>query len=210
MTIMTALFAHAQALTMAVNTPMRDGHAAGYVQGASNVVYGGAIAAISTNTGMVVPATDTPGLVVVGMIGDTSDNGGINAARYQPTRKVWVNRGIFRWDNGDAVPFGLADIGQMAYIQTDHAVQRAASSAAAIPVGIVVDVDADGVWVDVSSLSRQLSANLAALAVTGNASVGGSLAVQSGVVTLASLPTSTNGLTSGRLWNNSGVLSIKP
>jgi hypothetical protein len=168
---LAAVFVRAAALSEAVSTPFRAGVATGYLQ-ASNVVYGGAIAAISTATGKIVPATDsTASMMVVGCVRQTSDNGGINAANYSATRKVPATRGVFRWDNGDS--YTAADVGQVCYIEDDHTVQKAASATYDIPVGIIVEVDSDGVWVDTTSLSKVLAGSLSTLAVSGNASVGG-------------------------------------
>jgi hypothetical protein len=166
-----AVYIQAAALSEAVNTPFRAGVATGYLQ-ASNVVYGGAIAAIDTTTGKIVPATDsTASMMVVGCVRQTSDNGGIDASKYSATRKVPASRGVFRWDNGDS--YTAADVGQVCYIEDDHTVQKAASATYDIPVGIIVEVDSDGVWVDTTSLSKVLAGSLATLTVSGNASVGG-------------------------------------
>jgi hypothetical protein len=172
---LAAVFVQAAALTEAVNTPFRLGNATGILQ-ASNVVYGGAIAAIDTTTGTLVPATDTTSnMMVVGCIRQTSDNGGISSANYKATRKVSASRGVFRWDNGDS--FTAADVGQVCYIEDDHTVQKAASATYDIPVGIIVEVDSDGVWVDTTSLSKILVGSLGTLTVSGTADVTGATTV---------------------------------
>lgn len=168
--LLAAAFVHAAALTDAVSTPSRPGISTGFLQ-ASNVVYGGAIAAIDTATGKIVPATDSSGLMVVGCIPVTSDNGGITATKYSAAHKCVAQRGVFRWDNGDS--YTAADVGQLAYIKDDHTVQKAATATYDIPVGVIVEVDSSGVWVDTTSLAKVLSGSLTTLAVSGNASVGG-------------------------------------
>lgn len=277
--VITAIVAQATALTGSVNTPQRAGKGFGILQ-ASNIVYGGAIAAIDTSTGEIVPATDKAGLMVVGRIDATSDNTG---AGYSATRRASTSRAVFRWANGGS--FTAANVGTMCYIQDDQTVTTAAAASADIPVGIIVEVDDNGVWVDTLSLARVLAGSLDSLAVTGAGSFGTTLAVggastltgattvtgllranggfntdggtfsvddttgntvvggtlnvtggstvaavtASGAATLngavaingtltatngtwilTNIPTSTNGLTTGRLWSNSGVLTLKP
>jgi len=189
--IVAATIAPAAALTEATSTPYRPGIAGGFIQ-ASNVVYGGAIAAIDTTTGKIVPATDSTNLMVVGCIRQTSDNGGISSANYSVTRKISAQRGVFRWDNGDS--YTAADVGQVCYIEDDHTVQKAASATQDIPVGVIVEVDSDGVWVDVTALSKILAGSLGTLTVSGNGTVGGTLDV-TGVTTLGGAVGVTGALT---------------
>jgi len=223
-TLATAMMAvcicHSAPLTQSVNTPQRGGAGVAYLVTSNTVVYGGAIAAIDRASGHLVPATDTSNLLVVGRIDITVDNGYLALMDYRANKLANVSRGIFRWDNGDS--FTSADVGNLAYIADDHTVQRSATSAHAIPVGVILEVDADGVWVDVSSLARQLSGSVDTLSVSGSSAVGGSASVAgaltvrgavtwtNGVYTITGLPTATNGLSSGRLWSNSGVISVMP
>lgn len=171
-----AYIAQAAALTQGTATPFRAGAAIGYTQGDSNIVYRGAIAAISTSTGKIVPATDTTAsMMVVGCIAETSDNGGVNTALFSSSRKVVANRGVFRWENGNT--FTVADVGQMCYIQDDHTVQKAATATYDIPVGVIVAVDSDGVWVDTTSLAKVLAGSLTTLTVSGNTALTGNQTV---------------------------------
>jgi hypothetical protein len=58
-----------------------------------------------------------------------------------------------------------------------------------------------------------LSSTLAvtgASTLTGALTVGGAISCANGTVTLLNIPTSANGLTTGMLWSNSGVLTLKP
>ena len=48
------------------------------------------------------------------------------------------------------------------------------------------------------------------LAVTGATTLRGAASITNGTVTISNLPTSTNGLTSGRVWANSNVLTVFP
>jgi len=183
---------------------------------------------------------------VVGRCDRTSDN---TLANYSATKTVTVRRGVFRWANGGS--FTAADIGSFAYVQDAATVTTAGASVNKSIAGQIVLVDSLGVWVDTYVEGAQGSTSVSTLAVSGNASVGGTLAVTgastltgntavtgtlgvTGAATLSStlavtgtatftnttingatvsmphLPTATNGLASGRVWNNSGVLSVMP
>jgi len=204
---LAAVLVQAAALSDAVSTPFRPGTSTGFLQ-ASNVVYGGAIAAISTTSGLIVPATDTTtNMMVVGCVRQTSDNGGISAANYKSTRKVPASRGVFRWDNGDS--FTAADVGQICYIEDDHTVQKASSATYDVPVGVIVEVDSDGVWVDTTSLSKIQSGSFGTLtvtgdsAVTGNSTVGGTL-----IITGAATGTSTIAASGFRINSTAGYSGV--
>lgn len=162
--------AHGAALSAARQTPRLVPPAAvGYLQ-ASNTIYQGAMMAVSG--GYAVPAADATGYMVVGCAHATTINDGRD---YSATRTAIGLRGIFRWANGGA--FTDANIGQICYVQDDQTVTTAAAATYDIPAGIIVDVDASGVWVDTESLGRVLSGSLNALAVTGNGSISGTLIV---------------------------------
>ena len=63
---------------------------------------------------------------------------------------VEVERGIFRFENsaaGDAI--GLADIGKRCYLVDDQTVAKTSDNGSRSRAGQVIDVDAQGVWVQV-------------------------------------------------------------
>ena len=86
-----------------------------------------------------------------------------------------VARGVFRWVNGDT--FTDADIGDLAFVEDDQTVQKAAAASADIIAGVVLDVDSSGVWVDTYDIGAQGASAPSSLAVSGNATVGGTLGV---------------------------------
>jgi len=57
-----------------------------------------------------------------------------------------VRRGVFNFVDSDGT-ITRADIGTTAYVADDQTVKKAAGTPAAPAAGIVVDVDAEGVWV---------------------------------------------------------------
>lgn len=191
----------AAALTDNRNTIEIHGKSIALTQG-SNVVFAGSMVALTN--GAAVPAGDNGSQKVVGMAITKSDNTGEN---YSATKTLTVRRGVFRWENGGS--FTAADIGSLAYVQDDATVTTAAAATADIVAGIIVDVDASGVWVDSYAVGGQGAASVTTLASSGNASVGGTLGVAgnsslsgtllvSGATTLSSTLGATNAGVSGR------------
>lgn len=159
-----ASLAQATALTAERDTPARSGELVGLTVKASNTIYAGALVALDTAAGTVVPAADAAARVVLGRAQATAAAGEV----------VTVSRGVFRWSNGGV--FTAAHIGQFAYVEDDATVTTAALASNDVIAGVIVDVDADGVWVDSYAVPAQAAATLAALTVTGNTAVGGTLA----------------------------------
>jgi hypothetical protein len=182
------------ALTAARDTPMRTGVDVSVGVASNTTIWAGAMLAVNSG-GYAVPASDTAGLRVLGRAATTVVNAGANGAE-----TVSVRRGVFRWVNGDT--FTRADVGALAFVEDDATVQKAASATHDIIAGLIVDVDADGVWVDTYSLPSSGSAsvvNLAAsgnAAITGNATVGGTLGV-TGNATLGGTAAVTGNTTVG-------------
>lgn len=166
----------AAALTANRSTPHRTGEQVGFNVASGQVIYAGAIVAVSN--GLAYPATDVAGRIVAGRAESYVDNSG---AAYKATNWVVVSRGVFRWVNGGSLTD--ADVGSFAYVEDDQTVTTAADASADLIAGTIIDVDADGVWVDTYAIAVQGAATLATLAVEGNASVGGTLGV-TGLATL--------------------------
>jgi hypothetical protein len=166
----------AAALTAARDTPSRSGDLVAVGVASNTTIYVGAMVAVDA-TGYAVPAADATGLRVIGRAESTVDNSGTAGAGAQT---IAVRRGVFRWTNGDT--FTRADVGALAFVEDDGQVQKAAAATYDIIAGSIIDVDADGVWVDTYHLGSQGSATLAAVTVQGNGTVGGTLGV-AGVAT---------------------------
>lgn len=184
------------ALTEARDTPERTGELVAVGVASNTVIYSGAMVAVSA-TGYAVPASDTAGLKVLGRAEATVDNSGTAGDGAQT---IVVRRGVFRWTNGNA--FTVADVGTLCYVEDDYQVQKAAAATHDIIAGLIIAVDAQGVWVDTYSLPSSGSStvvNMTAsgnLAVTGNGTFGGTLGV-TGVMTLAAAPELTATTTAG-------------
>lgn len=168
----------ATAASAEVNTPYRTAVDMVLVQG-SNIVYAGTMVCVDSS-GLVEHATDAASKKVVGRAEVTQDNTGSN---YSATRTIRVRRGCFRWVNGDS--FTDANIGDLAYVEDNQTVQKAASASQDIIAGVIIDVDSDGVWVDTHDIGSQGAGALTTLSTSGAASLGSTLAV-TGAVTMDS------------------------
>lgn len=132
------------ALAAERNTPSRDGDLLALPVAAAKTLYLGAFAAIDAN-GRLTPGATATTLKGLGRVEATADNSLGAAGAITGT----VRLGVFRWANSaDADAIAAADIGKVCYIVDDQTVAKTTGSATRSPAGIVVDVDALGVWVD--------------------------------------------------------------
>jgi len=124
-----------------------------------NTVYAGGIAA-QNSSGKAVPASDTANLVVLGRAEATVGAG----------EKVLIRTGVFLFDNGtSSEELTAADIGAAAFIVDDHTVGKVGGTNK-IPAGIVIDVTADGVAVEITpaALKAGVDANTTYSAATAD------------------------------------------
>ena len=124
-----------------------------------NTVYAGSIAA-QNSSGKAVPASDTANLVVLGRAEATVGAG----------EKVLIRTGVFLFDNGtSSEELSAADIGAVAFIVDDHTVGKVGGTNK-IPAGIVVDVTAEGVAVEITpaALKAGVDANTTYSAATAD------------------------------------------
>lgn len=166
------------ALTANTGTPQRSGMQTGLLA-ASNHIYAGALVSVNSS-GKAVPASDAASTKVIGRASKEVDNTGAN---YSTNSVIPVDRGVFRWVNAGS--FTAADIGSLAYVLDDQSVVTAAQATNDIVAGIIIDVDSAGVWVDSFAVGSQGAASVTTLSASGNASIGGTLAV-TGAATLSS------------------------
>lgn len=121
------------ALTADRNTRRRDGDLFSFE--AAQTVFAGALVAVNAG-GKAVPAAST-GKACVGVAQHQAAAG----------ESVLVRRGVYSFaDAADDAALTRADIGATVYVADDQTVKKknAGTDAAA---GIVMDVDAEGVWV---------------------------------------------------------------
>jgi len=130
------------ALTTDRDTPLREGVLAAHPVAASANIFVGALVALNA-TGFAAPGTLVAGLTAVGVAQEPADN----SAGLDGDINVEVSRGVFRFDNSVANPVNRTHIGTTVYIEDDQTVRSLATAASA--AGTVIDLDADGVWVEV-------------------------------------------------------------
>lgn len=133
------------ALSQARTTPRRLGRRFSVPVAGSATIYGGGMVTRLASGGWAVPAGTASAGAAIGIAVKTVSGGGTNGLN-----SVEVERDIGRFKNsasGDLITF--ADIGNSCYIVDDETVAKTDDSAARKVAGCIVDVDADGVWVDV-------------------------------------------------------------
>jgi hypothetical protein len=137
------------------------------------VIYAGSLVAVDTNQ-YAVSASDAATLKVIGVAVKGVDQ---RAPLYDSTKTITVRRGVFLFKNGGSLTD--ANIGDWAIVEDDQTVSTAAEMTNDLLAGVIVDVDSDGVWVDVGSVNRAGAISGATLSTTGNGAIGGTLAVTS-------------------------------
>lgn len=123
------------ALTGDRDTKRRDGDLFSFES--AQTIFAGALAAVNAD-GKVVPAT-AAGTVCVGVAQHRAAAG----------EAVLVRRGVFNLaDAADDSALTRADIGAAVYVADDQSVKKKNAGTDAV-AGIVMDVDAEGVWVKI-------------------------------------------------------------
>jgi hypothetical protein len=124
-------------------TPRRANEDFSFPVAAGAVIYAGALVALSA-TGYATPGAVAATLQAVGVAQEAVDNAG----GQDGDKTVKVRNGAFLFANsaaGDLI--ALTEIGETCYIVDDQTVAKTDNGGARSPAGMVVDVDADGVWV---------------------------------------------------------------
>ena len=132
------------ALTGDRNTPEVAGDYLVVGVAATAVIHAGGLTVL--NAGWAEPGSEATGLIAAGRAEHQADNsaGGNGAIT------VKIKRGIFRFANsegGDLI--AAAQIGSACYIVDDQTVAKTSDTGARSRAGLVVGVDAQGVWVQV-------------------------------------------------------------
>ncbi|MCG9027433.1 hypothetical protein [Laribacter hongkongensis] len=131
------------ATTQDRNTPMKDGElivvpvAAGAVIPAGTLVVAGA-------TGFAVPGSTATGLAFLGRAEEYANNtGGTDGAVSVPVRRGKA----FKWANDSSDPVTQASLGRPCFISDNQTVAKTNGTNTRSQAGIVLGLDADGVWV---------------------------------------------------------------
>ena len=133
------------ALTKDRDTQRRDGVQYNDPIAANTVIYAGSLVVLNA-AGDAVPASTATGLVVRGVAQEqVSNNPGVAGAQRIETR-----RGVFRLGNSaSADEITRAEIGDTCYIVDDQTVAKTDGTGTRSAAGIIRDVDAAGVWVEI-------------------------------------------------------------
>ncbi|MEO8135541.1 MAG: hypothetical protein ABI831_16370 [Betaproteobacteria bacterium] len=130
------------------NTKRRDGNKLTLPVQTAKTIYAGGMVTLSTTGGYAVPAGTSLAGAAVGVADETVVNAGAAG-----DKTVTVLRGsVFQFDNSLSTDLiARADIGNACYIVSDEKVAKTDNSASRAVAGIIVDVDATGVWVKVGT-----------------------------------------------------------
>jgi len=133
------------AMTEDRNTLRRDGVDYKHPVKAATTIHAGALVALDAS-GWAVPASTATGLVMVGRAEARADNG----AGANGDIAVRVRRGVFRFANSaEADLIARAEIGDTCFAVDDQTVAKTDGSESRSAAGIIRDVDAQGVWVEI-------------------------------------------------------------
>jgi len=132
------------ALSADRNTPYRKGDIVSDPVKAATKIYAGALVCLDAN-GWAVPGSAAATLKARGRAEEQADNSaGANGAI-----RVAVRRGCFPFKNSGTDPVARADIGNTAYIEDDETVAKTDDEGALSAAGKIIDIDAEGVWVEI-------------------------------------------------------------
>lgn len=146
------------ALSEDVDVPSREGRSFSYPVLAAVKVYNGALIVLDSS-GWAKPGVTGTGLVAAGVSDVQIDNtDGQNG-----DVSVTVKRGVFRFKNSaDADLITKAQIGDACFIVDDATVAKTNGGGNRSVAGEIVDVDDDGVWVDIPSAKISTAGDLVA------------------------------------------------
>lgn len=125
------------------NTKQREGDEFNHPVAAAAHIYAGSIVVLDASRD-AAPGSIATGLLAVGRAQAEVDN----SAGAAGDLTVQVRKGTFHFANDGSV--SRADIGGIAYIVDDQTVADNDGTATRSAAGAIVDVDADGVWVEFS------------------------------------------------------------
>lgn len=132
------------ALTADRNTQYKDGDLVLLPVAAGAKAYAGGIAVANAN-GYVAPGSTATTLTYLGRFDAAVDNtDGANGAKSVLVRR----KKAFKWANHGADAVTQADLGKTCYIVDDQTVAKTNGGNTRSAAGIVLGVDADGVWVE--------------------------------------------------------------
>lgn len=131
------------ATTQDRNTPHRDGELIAVPLASGAKVLAGTLACASA-TGFGTPGATATTLAYLGRFEEAVDN----TAGADGALTALVRRGrAFKWENDAADPVTQASLGRNCFVVDNQTVAKTNSGNTRSQAGLVVGVDADGVWV---------------------------------------------------------------
>ena len=130
------------ALTKDRNTPQRVGDEFNHPVAAGAHIYAGSLVVLDASRD-AAPGSVATTLLAAGRAEEEVDNSAGGAGDLT----VQVRKGVFQFANDGTV--ARADIGGTAYIVDDETVANNNGAATRSAAGEIVDIDADGVWVQI-------------------------------------------------------------
>ncbi len=125
------------------NTPMRDGKLISVPLAAGVKIFAGSLVA-ATATGLATPGATAATLTYLGRAEEQIDNTSGAAS----AKSVLVRKGeAFKFANLAADPVTQASMGKVCYIADDQTVALTNGGATRSAAGVVIGVEADGVWI---------------------------------------------------------------
>jgi len=129
-------------LTADRNTQMKDGELIAVPIAAAKKIFAGSLVAANA-TGYATPGAVAATLTYLGRAEETVDNTGADGAL-----SVLVRRGkAFKFANSATDAVTQASMGKVCYIEDDQTVSATSATGARSAAGIVIGVEAGGVWV---------------------------------------------------------------
>jgi hypothetical protein len=141
-----------------LDVPSKEGRSISRAMLGGVIIYNGALVVLDSS-GWAKPGVTATGLIAAGVADQQVDNtdGG------DGDLSVVVKRGVFRLLNSaDADLITQAEIGDACYIVDDETVAKTSGENTRSIAGEIVDVDDDGVWVDIPSAKISTGGNLIA------------------------------------------------
>lgn len=132
------------ALTQERDTARQETELLAFGVAADTTIYAGSLVCLDA-TGMAVPGEEDDTLTCAGRAEDTVVNGGLAG-----DETVVVRRGAFKWENDAVAPVTAAHLLKACYVVDDQTVSSSHETNTRCAAGVVVAVDADGVWVEIN------------------------------------------------------------
>lgn len=126
------------------NTPYHDGQVISAPMAAGAVCFAGGIACANA-TGFATNGVVATTLTYLGRFEETLDN----TVGADGAQKIMIRRkAAFKWKNAAADPVTQARLGKLCYIVDDESVAASNGTNTRSAAGIVVGIEADGIWVE--------------------------------------------------------------